>query len=215
MRDIINPAAINDRSWIWLFVNILIPTIGVLFLNWNLFGLLYIFWAELVFLGGFGLLKMLISKGDILIARVVFSVFFSILYMALLMIVISFSLVSLDFDALFNFGGAVQVQNLGLNWSLAALLISFTIEFFNNFIFSEKYKTQLSLIEAFKTFAYTLPLACVILFAIIPLSERIPSMQINTFVILGIVLVKAVLDFIIKKGSQYFEKNNTTEDIII
>jgi len=154
------------------------------------------------------LLKMLLSKGDALLVRIAFSAFFAVLYIALLMIVISFSLVSLDFDALFNFGDAVQVQNLGLNWSLAVLFVSFTIEFFNDFIFPEKYKTQFSLIIAFKTFAYTLPLACAILFAIVPLSEKIPSMQINTFIILGIVLVKGVLDFSIKKGSQYFEKQN-------
>ena len=80
-------------------------------------------------------------------------------------------------------------------------------------MFSGKYKTQLSLVQAFRTFAYTLPLACVILFAIIPLSKKTEGIVTNTFIILGILLSKAILDFIIKKGSQYFEKRNETMDI--
>ncbi len=215
MRDVINPSAIIDRSWTWLVVNLLIPTIGVLFLNWNLFGLLYIFWAELLFLGGFGLLRVLFSKGDPIFTRIIFAAFFTILYVALLMIVISFSLTSLDFEELFNFKNTTQVNNLGLNWSLAALLLSFFIEFLNDIFFSEEKKSQYGLIEIFKIFAFTLPLACVILFAIIPLSEKLPVAQTNTFIILGIVLIKAFLDFIVKKGGQYFANTNKTENITL
>lgn len=206
MRDIIKSAAIHQRSWIWLLINLLIPTVGVLFLNWNLFGLLYIFWAEWILLGIFGLLRMFFSNGDTIITRIAISAFFAILYAALLMIVISFSLVKMNFAEFLNFDNSTRFDNAGLNWSLAVLILNFTIEFFSDFLLNGKYKTHHALAEVFKTFAYTLPLACVILFAIIPLSEKMAGAQVNTFIILGVVLVKAFLDFVIKRGSRYFEK---------
>ena len=211
MRETSTPSATYDRSWTWLIINLLIPAIGVLFFHWNLFGLLYIFWAELIFMGIFGLLRMLLSGGDHFMVRLGISAFFIVLYVALLMIVISFSLSSLDFDALFDFEGSVQISNLGLNFSIIALFVSFSVEFLKDFMFSGKHKTQFALIEVFKTFAFTLPLACVILFAIIPLSDQIEQLSNNTFIILGIVLTKAFLDFIVKKGSQYLSNKNDVE----
>ena len=50
---------IPQRSWIWLLINLTIPLCGVMVLKWNLFGILYFFWMELIALGLFGLLRIL------------------------------------------------------------------------------------------------------------------------------------------------------------
>ena len=213
MPDVSKSSVINARPWIWLILNILVPTVGVLVLNWDLFGLLYIFWFEMIFLGLFGLLRMLFAGGDKLMGRIAFSVFYAILYLALLLIVISFSLSNLNFEQLFSFQSNTKSSNLGLNWSIAILFASYSFEFLKDFMLSERYKTQMSLIEAFKTFAYSLPLACVILFAIVPISEKVAPENLNTFIILGIVLAKAILDFMVKKGSHYFNQKQSTKEI--
>ncbi len=53
----------------------LIPVIGVLFWNWDIFYLLLLFWCENVVIGFFGILKVLLSGGGVFT-----SVFFAVHY---------------------------------------------------------------------------------------------------------------------------------------
>ena len=199
MRNIFNPVHLADRSWIWLTVSLLIPVIGVLFLKWSLFSLLLLFWFELKLIGIFGLLRILFSLQADLITRIISMVFFGVLYGGLAMLIIAFSMTELDFDSLFaNFGNKATGQ-MGVAESQTALVIVFVMEFLRDFLLSSKYKITHPFTSVFRTIVYALPLAVVVLFVILPLSKKVPLAQLNLVVVLGIVLSKTLIEFMVLK----------------
>ncbi len=203
MRNVLNPSHLADRSWIWLIISLLIPIIGVVFLKWSLFSLLLLFWFELKLIGIFGLVRILFSLQADLIIRIISMVFFGVLYGGLAMLIIAFSLTELDFDTLFsNFGNKATGQ-MGVAESQTALVIVFVMEFLRDFLLTSKYKETHPFTSVFRNIVYALPLAVVVLFVILPVSKKVPAAQLNLVVVLGIVLSKTLIEFlVIKIGSR-------------
>ena len=59
IRDAAQGSAVSSIA---LVVSNLVPVWGVLFWDWNVFNVLFLFWMENVFIGVFNVLKMSIAK---------------------------------------------------------------------------------------------------------------------------------------------------------
>ena len=57
----ISPAEFKKPSVIILIISNLVPVFGVIFLDWEIFQVMMLFWAENVVIGGFNIVKMLLS----------------------------------------------------------------------------------------------------------------------------------------------------------
>ena len=191
---------------LWLLVQLLIPIVGVLFLDWNLFGLIYLFWFELILIGLFGLLRILTALGGAsplqgLLARLGSAAFFVILYGALLMIALSFSMVHMDWNSLL---GELPTDNRGLGPSTWVLAAVFLLEWLGSYIFSGQYRQAFPLLELFRVFALTLPLAIIIVFVLSPYAQKLEGRHANTVVVLGILLAKTLIAFLVERLPEAF-----------
>ena len=131
-------------SIVFLVVANLIPVFGVLFLDWDVFYLLLLFWYENVIIGIFGILKMLFSGSDVFL-----SAFFTVHYGGfmfghLMVLVGMFS----GFEGGPDSPGPSEVLrevilNTGTLISIAALFISHGWSFVTNFLRTDE-RNQLS-----------------------------------------------------------------------
>ena len=123
-------------------------------------------------------------------------------YGGLALIIIAYSLTELDFDTLFSNFGTKATGQFGLAESQGALVFVFIMEFIRDFILTSKYKSSHPFTVVFKTIVYTLPLAVILLFVVLPVSKKVPVAQLNIVVVLGIVLSKTLIEFaVLKVGS--------------
>ena len=137
-----------------LFFNLL-PIIGVLFYNWDIFPVIYIYFLETVVIGFFGLLKIIVAEGQdycyekSFIADVLLSQIFPYLNSTSSKgaVVMSYFISSIIFYGIL-FGLcllAFTPQNLALAWNtnyliiVLGLIISHGISFFQNYIGRKEY----------------------------------------------------------------------------
>ncbi len=178
-----------------LLLSLLVPIAGVLFFDWNLFAIIYLFWIQLIALGFLSIIGILFSiSGEryffSIISNIPYALFFTIIYGGLLLIVLSYSMVSFDFDIALEGG-----ENSHLGLGLLALLSTMFIEFVRAFFVSGYFKKAHPLGEIYSTMIASLPLAIVLLFVVIPLSEKYSSSWGNKILVIGIIILKGLLDF--------------------
>ena len=199
---------IPQRSWIWLLINLTIPLCGVMVLKWNLFGILYFFWMELIALGVFGLLRILTALGnrpylELLIPRLGSAVFFAVLYGALLMLVIGYSISGFDLSE--HMLSGVKSNFTGIRLGTAFLFASYLLEFSRDYLLLGKFRETHPFSIIIGTFVYTLPLACIILFVLTPYAPKAPEGVGNLFLVLGIILGKTLIEFAIANGRSWLQ----------
>lgn len=117
----------------FLIVANLIPIIGVLFYNFSMFQVIFLYWSESGIIGFFSILKILIKTRPIVMGAFLslfFSVHFGMFMMAHL------------FFIFFLFGNNVAITDLILPIILpiGALFISHFVSFISNFILKGEYK---------------------------------------------------------------------------
>ena len=147
----INPADFKKISVIAIILTNLMPIYGVLFMGWQVFPILLLFWIENLIIGVSNVFKMLLaSPGNFgqWFAKIVMIPFFCVHYGM-------FTLVH-GFFILVFFGGFSKtgtpfpsgndiwglVANLQLGWAVLGLIISHTISFITNYIGNGEYKTS-------------------------------------------------------------------------
>ncbi len=131
-----------DSSIIGLIIVNLIPIFGVLFLNWDLFTILILYWCESAVIGIFNILKMIFAKSDDKRLKFILIPFFAVHYgifmfvhLMFILVITSFSptLPELDFSNIFT---AISQIFLGL----VGLFASHGLSFYSNYIQTEEYK---------------------------------------------------------------------------
>lgn len=145
----LNPSELLMPSVLSLIVANLVPLYGVLFLHWQVFPILLLFWLENVIVGLFNALKMLAVAPTIpgtWAAKLVIVPFFCFHYgmFTLAHGVFVFGFFGGYFTELDSFPTVNSVyQGIGdfqLNWAVLALFISHAISFAMNYVGKGEYK---------------------------------------------------------------------------
>ena len=130
----INFSKLNSSSAALIAGN-LVPIIGVLFFEWQLFPLILLYWLENVVIGVFNAFKMLTCSGsELFIQRIFMTLFFSVHY-GMFCFGHGTFVVDLFGGDLDSIPAALQIisQN-GLQLALVALVISHGFSFLQNFL---------------------------------------------------------------------------------
>lgn len=197
--------------WFWAAVNFLIPLIGVLFLGWDIFGLVYLFWWELICWGFIGVLKILSSFGSgggfitQLASRIMALLFFVPLYSGLLMIVVSFSFVKFDSETV------VSGTNATLGTSLIFITLNYVFAYLRSEYQTGAWRWRQPMAVVFERMLFALPLSCLVLFAVIPLADKFEGGRGETVVALGMVFAKGLMDIATYYVPQKVRWNETRE----
>ena len=147
----INPADFKKISLIAIILTNLMPIYGVLFMGWQVFPILLLFWIENLIIGVSNVFKMILaSPGNFgqWFAKIVMIPFFCVHYGMVTLVHGIFILVF--------FGGFIKtgspfpsgndilglIAYLQLGWAVLGLIISHTISFITNYIGNGEYKTS-------------------------------------------------------------------------
>ena len=181
--------------WFWELTNIFVPLFGILFLDWHIFTLVFLFWWELICWGSIGVLKILTaggSKSSFLVkvaSNLITILFFVPLYLGLFLIVFSFSFTEFDTESMIN-------VDRGFVPSMIIIGISFLIEYIRSEILTGRFTIRNPYGVVMERMLYALPLACLVLFAVIPLSERFEGSEAEKIIGLGIIISKFIIDLV-------------------
>ncbi len=130
-----------SASSLALIAGNLVPIMGVLFFDWQLFPLILLYWLENVVVGVFNAFKMLSCAGsESFIQRIFMTVFFSVHY-GMFCFGHGIFVVNLFGGDLDSIPAALQIitQN-GLQLALIALVISHGFSFMQNFLMRGEFK---------------------------------------------------------------------------
>ena len=135
---------LNRSTLVLIFAN-LIPIIGVLYFNWSLFSLVFIYWLENVVIGLYTAVKMLLHQEEKFGPRLFRVAFFSFHY-GMFCFVHGQFVVSLFGDEQYEIQQAFTIMSdHGLYYALIALIASHGFSFLQNFIGNgEREKQSLS-----------------------------------------------------------------------
>ncbi|MFA5270254.1 MAG: DUF6498-containing protein [Patescibacteria group bacterium] len=128
------PSWLKQWSVVALIVANLIPLAGVLWWDWSLFQIMFLYWAESAVIGLYNIFKLIVLGRWIGLAMAIFFIFHLGVFMIVhLMFIVAFFLVKDAVDPM-----AIQAEVVGVGKSLAisglALLISHGISFWQNFV---------------------------------------------------------------------------------
>lgn len=121
----------------------LVPLVGVLWLGWEIFPLMFLFWSENVIVGGFNVLKMLTASGGGLAGHLgkLFLIPFFFVHYGMFTMVHGVFVVGL-FGGQFRHGASFPdehffwsvIEKYHLGWAILGLIVSHGISFVTNYI---------------------------------------------------------------------------------
>jgi len=145
-------ADLRRPSVIALLVANLVPVVGVLFFGWDVFPLMFLFWAENVIVGAFNVLKMIFASGGGALGQAskFFLIPFFCVHYGLFTFVHGIFVVAM-------FGGGVSgtagfpngetfwrtMQENHLGWAVLGLTVSRGISFVTNYLMNGEYRRVL------------------------------------------------------------------------
>jgi hypothetical protein len=146
----VDPAELKNVPTVALILANLLPLYGVLFLGWQVFPVLVLFWIENVIIGVFNVLKMLTARPATPLAwaaKVLMVPFFCVHY-GMFTFVHGIFVFALFGGAFADDGGllgtAAVFEALGefqLGWAVLALFVSHAVSFAYNYIGKGEYRT--------------------------------------------------------------------------
>lgn len=130
-----------STSSLALIVGNLVPIIGVVFFQWQLFPLILLYWLENVVIGVFNALKMLSCAGsESFLQRIFMTLFFSVHY-GMFCFGHGTFVVDLFGGDLKSIPAALQIiAHNGLQYALIALIVSHGFSFLKNFLIEGEFK---------------------------------------------------------------------------
>ncbi len=174
-------------KWALFVVSMLIPILGLIFFNWDLRILIYLFWIELGLSGLTGVLHIIFdhnasfSLGINLRKKLALLLFFIPLFIGLML------LVNLTTAISYNEFNTYLVLYPAFDLSIVAMIIFYIFIFIYDFIKSESFKTGNRLFTIVKTLIYSIPIAILILFVILPSTKNFSGA--STFIFLGVGII--------------------------
>src|SRR4030042_3295124 len=136
-------------SVITLILSNIVPVLGVIFLDWQAFAILFLFWFENIVIGVSNVFKMaLVAPNNARVGAKVSAISFFIVHYGIFTLVHGLFIFvifggffeetepSSVFDVFGNFA------DLQLWWAILALVISHTVSFFTNYIGKGEYKNN-------------------------------------------------------------------------
>lgn len=227
MRDkIVRDAKFNifglNLSEIFIIVSNLVPLFGALFLGWNLYSIVYIYWVEIVILGFYALIKIFVfefsnareKKISFSIGRVFKIFFIALIFVAIPLIAVLVILSSLS-SVIYSIeesvrliinGGLVKPNLMDFIFPISFLFLSHTFSFFYDFIgkkeFKNKKKITNLIISIYLRFIYlwgvvaaALILAPIIILLGVYLFKTESSLYVLALIITSLfIIVKIILD---------------------
>lgn len=172
-------------------VTAIISVLGIVFFDWHVAQVIFLFFADILFIGFATLLKMLFARGLLngLLGKLVFGVGFVVLYGGLFMILVSFALTNLNTEEFVN-------QLAGLRYGVWFLGLNHFAGFLFGFIYSDEYRKTTMIAQLFSTMFYVLPLVTVLVMLVFPNSNFFgPEFQ-NQWMAIGIILLRFVFDLV-------------------
>ncbi len=146
----INPADFKKISVIAIILTNLVPIYGVLFMGWQVFPVMFLFWMENVIIGVSNVFKMLVSSPGNFgqwMSKVIMIPFFCVHYG---MFTLVHGILILTLFGGFNHPGSVMpgfsavfglIGTLQIGGAVLALILSHTLSFITNYIGNGEYKT--------------------------------------------------------------------------
>ncbi|MCB0502750.1 MAG: hypothetical protein KDD32_08695 [Bacteroidetes bacterium] len=185
----------SHTFWAWATFNAIVPIVGVLFFDWNIFSVVSLFWIEIFLWGCIGLLKILTANGAPglilkITTRIGSLLFFGVLYFfGIFLLLFSFVFVEIDTETMLS--GTTGVYGAGI-----FIAINYLIEFIRSELLTGKWRTRLPMEVVFERIIYALPLTCLVLFAVLPLSKRFDGENIEKVIAIGVVAAKFIIDVV-------------------
>lgn len=187
----------RSLSTVFLIAANLIPVIGVVFLGWSLFAVMFFYWSENIVIGFYNVLKMAkAEKVDPLERGIKINSFGKVSYSNKKSSYILFFLFHYFFFMIghgvfvFSFFGPPDIPIVGLIAGLASLFISHGISYFENFIAKEEYKR----VSPGKLFAQPYKRVMVMHLTIVLSGFAVKSLGMPLFSILLLTVLKIIVD---------------------
>lgn len=206
-HPILVPGSPLGRDRRLVFVSALITLVGIIFFNWQVAEVIFLFFWEMILIGAATVLRMLLAlNGENffygLIPRVFWTVAFAVLYGGMMLLLVAFVLSGLNLDGLLdNFQGIQYgVWLLGFN-HLAAFVFGY--------ILSGAYKTSVFTFELFSTMILALPTVALMVVIIAPNSDVFGADYQNVWVAVAIVLLRLAMEWLGMRIRKLFYSSNS------
>ncbi len=174
-----------------MMLSIIIPIIGVLFLNFSIGDIYLLFLLDFLLVGFFGAFKGIICAGDTLTKRILHQFLFGFKYYLV------FFLLMIITGHFFN--GAGKQMNVTITKStLFIILINHLTSFF---LFIAIRKENVILYNTVSAYFVNrgLLISVGLLLLLLPFSSCIGSLNVNYFLAIALIITKGALDYIINK----------------
>jgi len=150
----------------------------------------------LICFGLIGLLKIFTGCGAKgfwaqIFSRIQALFFFVPLYLALLMLLISYSLVEFNTDTI------ISGNNSGLGASMIIITVNYLVEYYRSELRTGRWTIRMPIEIVFERFMYALPLAALVMFGVLPLANKFSGNRTEKLIAIGIILSKFVMDLVV------------------
>lgn len=176
-----------------IVVSAIVTLFGVLFFNWGIADVIFLFFWEMILIGCMTVLRMLFAMGGQqnffygLLIRIFWTGGFVVLYGGIMMLLIAFVLSGLNLDTLLS-------EFYGLRYGVWLLAFNHIAGFLFGYILNGEYKQSTFFIELFATMIYVLPTVVILVMVISPNSGLFGSEHQNTLMAVGIVLIRLIIE---------------------
>jgi len=190
-------------------VGALIAIVGVIFFNWQIGQVVFLFFWDMLFIGATTVLRMIFAMGGQrsffqgLLLRLFFTGGFVVLYASMMMLLIAFVMSGLHLETfLANYNG--------LQYGVWFLAFNHLAGFLFGYILNDAYKQSVFSLELFATFFFALPTVAVLVLLVAPNSAVLGVAQQNAFIGVAIILVKLVMELFAGRMRNVLYRQNIT-----
>jgi len=189
------PNSARGRDWRLMLVTTAISLIGVIFFKWQIAEIVFLFFYDMIFIGMATALRMLFAQAGAasffsgLFARIFWTAGFVVLYGGMMMLLVAFTLSSLNLDGLMD---GMQPIKTAMYFLAANQLFGFLFGYLAN----GEYKQSNYIGQLFATMFYALPIVVLLVVVDFPNSDYFGEEHQNVWVAVTIILARTGIDFI-------------------
>jgi len=196
------PNTAQGRDWRLMLVTTVISLVGVIFFKWQIAEIVFLFFYDMIFIGMATALRMLFAQAGFesflsgFFVRIFWTAGFVVLYGGMMMLLIAFTLSSLNLDGLIE---GMQPIKTAMYFLAANQLFGFLFGYLAN----GEYKHRNFMGELFATMFYALPIVVLLVVVVFPNSDYFGEEHQNVWVAVTIILARTSIDFIALRIKQY------------